>query len=43
MATMPSASELTLDRDLQRPLNINFTACILEHDYDLFGTLQAAS
>ena len=36
-------TELTLDRDLQQPLNINFTACILEHDYDLFGTLQAAS
>jgi hypothetical protein len=36
-------AELALDRDLRQPLNINLTACILEHDYDLFGTLQAAS
>ncbi|HVR22986.1 MAG TPA: hypothetical protein VMU26_06660 [Candidatus Polarisedimenticolia bacterium] len=36
-------AEFTVERDLQKPLSINFTACILEHDYDLFGTLQAAS
>ena len=24
-----------------RDLNLNFTSCVLEHDYDLFGTLRA--
>ena len=36
-------AEFAVERDEQKPLKINFTACILEHDYDVFGTLQAAS
>jgi hypothetical protein len=34
---------LSVDNGRQKPLAIDFTACILEHDYDLFGTLQTAS
>lgn len=36
-------AELSVENDRQRVIRINFTACILEHDYDLFGALQAAS
>jgi len=36
-------TECVVERDVRKPLRINFTACILEHDYDVFGTLQAAS
>jgi hypothetical protein len=36
-------AELATENELRRSLRIYFTAHILEHDYDLFGTLQAAS
>lgn len=36
-------AELAAENELRRSLRIHFTAHILEHDYDLFGTLQAAS
>ena len=36
-------AELAAENDMQPQLNISLTSCILEHDYDLFGNLQAAS
>jgi len=36
-------TEFAVEHGVQKPLRVNFTACILEHDYDLFGTLQTAS
>ncbi len=36
-------AELAAENELRKSLRIRLTAHILEHDYDLFGTLQAAS
>jgi hypothetical protein len=36
-------AELAAENEMQMSLNINFMSCFLEHDYDLFGNLQAAS
>jgi len=36
-------AELAAESEMQMSLNINFTACVLEYDYDLFGDLKAAS
>jgi hypothetical protein len=36
-------AELTVEGGVRKPLMITSTACILEHDYDVFGTLRAAS
>ena len=36
-------AELAAENEMQLSVNVNFTLSILEHDYDVFGTLQAAS
>jgi hypothetical protein len=36
-------AELAAETEMQASLNISFTPCILELDYDLFGDLKAAS
>lgn len=36
-------AELAAENEMRRALKIHFSAYVLEHDYDLFGTLQAAS
>jgi hypothetical protein len=35
--------ELAAENEMRLPLNIHFQSFILEHDYELFGNLQAAS
>jgi hypothetical protein len=36
-------AELAAENEMQVLLNISLTTCILEHDYELFGNLQATS
>jgi hypothetical protein len=35
-------TELEAERDAQLSMDVNLAVSILEHNYDLFGTLQAA-
>jgi hypothetical protein len=35
--------ECAAQQEASKPPEINLTSCVLEHDYDLFGTLHAAS
>ena len=35
--------EYAAQQEASKPPEINLTSCVLEHDYDLFGTLHAAS
>jgi hypothetical protein len=36
-------AECAAQQEASNPPQINFTSCVLEYDYDLFGTLDAAS
>lgn len=36
-------AELVAENEMRKTLKINFSLCVMEHDYDLFGTLQVAS
>lgn len=36
-------AEHAAQQEASNPPRINFTSCVLEYDYDLFGTLHASS